>query len=203
MAARVRRFVRCAALGLIALTLGHRSAGQSVVTPQTLPPLPPAVSLPSDTAAVEDMVRFLEYRLQHDAAAQYRLVEQIGRLSAVNGVLYDRPLVLFYADHDLKPDEAFASATGKYAVRRDIYGADTVAWTALKAGKIAEAQSAIQEALRLETQDTRLLYHAGMIAQAVGDHAAAHHYFTRALTLNPEFDPLQARMARAALGRSQ
>jgi Tfp pilus assembly protein PilF len=42
-----------------------------------------------------------------------------------------------------------------------------------------------------------------MIAQAAGDHASARHYLTRALTLNPEFDPLQAPIARAALDRDQ
>jgi tetratricopeptide (TPR) repeat protein len=140
---------------------------------------------------------------EKDAAAQYLLVEQIGRLSTGNNVLYNRPLVLFYADHDLKPEEAYAGATREYAVRRDIYGADAVAWTALKAGKIGEAQSAIKEALRLGTQDARLLYHAGMIAQTAGDHVSARHYLTRALTLNPEFDPLQASIARTALDRDK
>ena len=78
-----------------------------------------------------------------------------------------------------------------------------MAWTALKAGKIAEAQAAIQEALRLETRDARLFYHAGMIADAAGDRARARMYLTRALTLSPEFDPLQATLARKALQRAK
>ncbi len=135
-----------------------------------------------------------------DAAAQYALVEQIGHLSALNGTLYNRQLALFYADHDLKSDEAYADAAGEYASRRDIYGADTVAWTALKAGKIPEAQQAIQEALRLGTRDARLYYHAGMISLGAGDTAAGRAYLQEALTLNPGFDPLQARLAARALG---
>jgi len=130
---------------------------------------------------------------------QYELVEKIAQLGTVNGLLFNRQLALFYADHDRKAEEAYSLATQEYAIRRDIYGADIVAWTALKTGKIAEAQAAIKEALRLETRDARLFYHAGMIADAAGDRARAQEYLTRALTLSPEFDPVQATRARKAL----
>ncbi|MDQ2920714.1 MAG: tetratricopeptide repeat protein [Acidobacteriota bacterium] len=134
-----------------------------------------------------------------DAASRYSLVEKIARLSELNGALYNRQVAVFYADHDLKPEEGYAKALREYGVRRDIYGADAVAWTALKAGKIAEAQSAIAEALRLGTKDARLFYHAGMIARAAGEKSAARDYLKRALALNPQFDPLQAPIARKAL----
>jgi tetratricopeptide (TPR) repeat protein len=137
------------------------------------------------------------------AAAQYELVEKIAQLGTVNGLLFNRQLALFYADHDRKAEEAYSLAIQEYAIRRDIYGADIVAWTALKAGKIAEAQAAIKEALRLETRDARLFYHAGMIADAAGDRDRAREYLTRALTLSPEFDPLQATLARKALKQAQ
>ncbi|HXG95411.1 MAG TPA: tetratricopeptide repeat protein [Blastocatellia bacterium] len=136
---------------------------------------------------------------EQDAAAQYALVEQIGKLSAANGVLYNRQLALFYADHDIKPDEAYNLAAKEYAARQDIYTADAVAWTALKAGKLEEAQSAIKEALRLGTQDAKLFYHAGMIAQAAGDKRSAKDYLARATKLNPQFDPLQAMSMKSAL----
>lgn len=134
-----------------------------------------------------------------DAASQYTLVEKIARLNELNGALYNRQVAVFYADHDLKPEEAYAKALREYGVRRDIYGADALAWTALKSGKIAEAQSTIKEALRLGTKDARLFYHTGMIAQAAGDKSGARDYLKRALTLNPQFDPLQAPIARKTL----
>lgn len=134
-----------------------------------------------------------------EAAAQYKLVEQIARLSETNGVLYNRQLALFYADHDLKPQEAYALALKEYETRRDIYGADAVAWTAFKAGKIEEAQAAMKEALRLGTRDARLFYHAGLIARAAGDKSTARNSLQQALKLNPQFDPLQASRARLAL----
>ncbi len=117
----------------------------------------------------------------------------------MNGALYSRQLALFYADHDLKAEEAYANAKREYAVRHDIYGADAVAWTALKAGKLVEAQAAMKEALRLGTRDAKLFYHAGMITRAVGDRASARDYLQHALRLNPQFDPLQVLIAKRAL----
>jgi tetratricopeptide (TPR) repeat protein len=133
---------------------------------------------------------------ESDAGKQYELVEQIGRLDALGGALYNRGLALFYADHDLKTEEAYRLAAKEYEARRDIYGADALAWTALKAGKIPEAQAAAKEALRLGTRDARLFYHAGMIAKAAGDTAAARKYLGRALALNPKFSFLQAEICR-------
>jgi tetratricopeptide (TPR) repeat protein len=140
---------------------------------------------------------------QKDAETQYELVELIGHLSKVNGVLYNRQVVMFYADHDMKTREAYIDAKGEYGIRRDILGADALAWTALKAGKIREAQAAMKAALRLGTRDPRLYYHAGMIARAAGQHDVARAYLRRALALNPVFDPLQATVARNALDREQ
>ena len=152
---------------------------------------------PSFVAALGDLYKISGR--EKEAKAQYDLVEHIARLSAMNGVLYNRQLALFYADHDVKAEEAYASAAKEYAVRRDIYGADAVAWTALKAGKPDEAQSAIKEALRLGTRDAKLFYHAGMISRAAGDFASARDYLERVLKLNPQFDPMQALNARHAL----
>ena len=131
-----------------------------------------------------------------DAAAQYALVKQIATLSALNGNLYNRQLALFDADHDRELEQAYALATSEYAARRDVYGADAVAWTALKAGKLPEAQAAMRDALHLGTRDARLFYHAGMIARAAGDPAGAHDQLDRALELSPGFDPMQAGVAR-------
>ena len=153
---------------------------------------------PSFVAALGDLYKLAGR--EKDAAAQYSLVEKIGRLNELNGTLYNRQLALFYADHDLKPDAAYTNASQEFTVRHDIYGADALAWTALKAGKITEAQTVIKEALRLGTRDARLFYHAGMIAQAAGDRGGAREYLKQALALNPQFDPMQATIAKRVLG---
>ncbi len=135
---------------------------------------------------------------QPEAAAQYAKILNAER-TAFHARLHNRQLVIFYADHDLRSAEAYRLALREYRLRRDIYGADALAWAALKAGKVSEAQAASDEALRLGTQDASLLYHAGMIARAAGKRRTAHAYLKRALTLNPQFDPLQAKYARQAL----
>ncbi len=153
---------------------------------------------PAFVAALGDLYRLAGR--EKDAAGQYELVEQIARIEAAGGEQYRRrQLAMFYADHDLKAEEVYASAVREYEVRRDIYGSDAVAWTALKAGKVTEAQAAMKDALRLGTRDAKLWYHAGMIARAAGEKEAAREYLKRALMLNPQFDPLQAGIAKKAL----
>jgi tetratricopeptide (TPR) repeat protein len=152
---------------------------------------------PSYVAALGDLYKLAER--DKDAKRQYALVEQIGRLSELSGTLYNRQLALFYADHDIKSEEAYQLASKEYAARKDIYGADAVAWTALKAGKITEAQAAMKDALRLGINDARLFYHAGMIEKALGNKAEAAEYLQKALKINPAFDALQSEKARAAL----
>ena len=152
---------------------------------------------PTFVAALGDLYKVADRN--KEAAAQYELVERIGQLSELNGALYNRQLALFYADHDIKSNRAYENASREYAVRKDIYGADALAWAALKNNKVAEAQGLISSALRLGTKDVRLFYHAGMIAKAAGDAKQAREYLQQALTLNPQFDPLQAAIARKAL----
>lgn len=154
---------------------------------------------PSFVAALGDLYK-LNGR-EKEAQAQYALVEQSGKLSQAKGNLYNRQLALFYADHDLKTTEAFALAKKEYEARRDVFGADALAWTAFKAGHLAEAQTASQEALRLGTKDARMLYHAALIAHAAGDLPTAVKQLKQALQLNPQFDPLQAAIARSALAK--
>ena len=156
---------------------------------------------PNYVAALGDLYKLAGR--EKDAGRQYELVEQIGKLSALNGALYNRQLALFYADHDTKTEEAYNLAAKEYETRKDIYGADALAWTALKAGKPNEANAAMKEALRLKTQDAKLFYHAGMIEKAQGNNGKAAEYLQKALKLNPMFDALQAEKARAALEESE
>jgi tetratricopeptide (TPR) repeat protein len=152
---------------------------------------------PGYVAALGDLYQLVGK--EKEAQAQYALVEQISKISISNGSLYNRQVALFYADHDLKAEEAYAQAKAEYETRRDIYGADALAWTALKAGKLAEAQAAIKEALKLNTRDAKLFYHSGMIAKAAGDLGKARDDLKRALALNPQFDALQSPKAKQAL----
>jgi len=134
-----------------------------------------------------------------DAAQQYALVRAMQQLSAANGMDTDLELALFEVDHGNDPQAALALARAAYTRRPSITAADTLAWALLKANEPTEARRYAEEALRLGTRDALMLYHAGMIAKAQGDHAAGHEYLTQALAINPHFSPLHALRARQAL----
>lgn len=110
-----------------------------------------------------------------------------------------RQLALFLADRDIRLGEALAIAERRYAVSKDIYTADIYAWSLYKNGRFAEAKKIIGQALRLNTNDARILYHAGMIDAALGDKTSSRKYLSAALKLNPAFDLIQARAAKAEL----
>lgn len=134
-----------------------------------------------------------------EAGQQYTLVDYIGRLNAVNRVVYNREMATFYADHDMKLDEALALARSELEVRKDIYGYDIVAWALYKSGKPGEALSPMTAALRLGTRDARLFFHAGMIHRSLGHNERAREFLSRALSINPHFHLLQAAVAERAL----
>lgn len=182
-------------------SLGRVHAAQEDLR-AAIPPYEEAVHRfpdPTFVAALGDLYHLAGR--EKDAQTQYALVEQIAHLSALNGSRYNRQLAIYYADHDRKPAEAYRDAVQEYRDRRDIYGADTLAWSALKAGALAEAERAMASALRLSTGDAKLYYHAGMIAAAGGHRTSSRAYLRRALELNPGFDPLQSVLARKALAQ--
>jgi tetratricopeptide (TPR) repeat protein len=104
-------------------------------------------------------------------------------------------LALFYATKDREHAEALRLIEAERATRGGIYLDDTYAWILYRMGKIAEARKVSDAALRLGTQDARLLYHAGAIRVAAGD-PDGHTLIEQALTLNPHFDWTGAAEAR-------
>lgn len=152
------------------------------------------IPLPDYAAALGDL-----YRLMGDpsaAARQYDLVEYIGRLNTLNRVLYNRELAYFYADHDDHLPRALELARQELEVRRDIYAYDVLAWALYKNGELAEARTAISEALKLGTRDARLFFHAGLIHLDLGEIESAKVYLRRALGTNPYFHVLHAELAQ-------
>ena len=170
---------------------------------------PAAVSFYEQAARVAPAIEYLAalgdlYRLtgrERDAVIRYDLVAQLGDHSRkIHGTPYDRHTALFLADHDLEAERAYHLARAEFENgRHDIYGADALAWTALKAGHLEEAHRAMENALRLGTRDARLCYHAGMIERAAGDLKKARSHLEQAVALNPAFDPLQSEIGRQTL----
>ncbi|GAC1500752.1 MAG: hypothetical protein NVS1B14_04840 [Vulcanimicrobiaceae bacterium] len=123
-------------------------------------------------------------------------IERIGNAYHVS----DRLLAVYYSEHGLRRDDALRIARREVRVRGDeIYAQDTLAWAAAMDGRWDESRRAIRKALRYDTEDARLQYHAGVIAQHFGDRAQAKQRLARALQLNAQFHPLYADDARVRL----
>ena len=140
---------------------------------------------------------------QAEARKQYALVEYIGLLGNINQVLHNRDLALFYADHDMKLVEALGLAQKELEVRHDVYTWDALAWALYKNGRLTEAAKASEKAMRFGTRDSLLLFHAGMIAERLGQREQARRELKEALQINPHFHLVYANAAQqrlAALG---
>ena len=133
------------------------------------------------------------------AKQDYALVEVEAKLAGDAAYVYDRTLVLYLANHGLDPARAVSLASAELATRKDVYGYDAYAWALFAAGRPSDADAAMATALAFGTKDAKLMYHAGMIAAALGDNGRARTDLQAALALDPTFDPLQAKQARDTL----
>jgi tetratricopeptide (TPR) repeat protein len=124
------------------------------------------------------------------AAQQDNLVRVIGQLQRAGGVDVDLEMALFEADHAKDPaalSAAVEAARATYARRPSVHAADVLAWTLYRAGRTGEALPYAREALRLDSKDPLMLFHAGAIAAAAGQPAEARGYLDAALAQNAHF----------------
>ncbi|TMG09358.1 MAG: hypothetical protein E6I02_01530, partial [Chloroflexi bacterium] len=124
----------------------------------------------------------------------------IDSLYKANGINTDLQMALFFADHDLKLDDAVTQARDVYLRQPgNIRAADVLSWALYKSRQYEEAMAYSQEALRLGTRDALMLFHAGMINDKLGNRGAAREYLSRALEINPGFSVLYADQAARSL----
>ncbi|HTD37085.1 MAG TPA: tetratricopeptide repeat protein [Candidatus Limnocylindrales bacterium] len=123
----------------------------------------------------------------------------IGAIARTANSVDDRALAVYFADHRIHAAEAVAIARRDVAARDDVFAEDTLAWALERAGRCTEARSAARKAVRANTQDARLQYHAGVIALECGDRSEGMKRLRAALASNPAFDPAGAEEARRLL----
>lgn len=96
--------------------------------------------------------------------------------------------------------DAVAAARGEWARRRHPDVADTLAWALHAAGRESEALGYAKRAVAGGARPAVYDYHLGLIQLGLGDRVAARAAFARALATNPYFSPVDAPVARRALG---
>lgn len=156
------------------------------------------VPYPETLGYEEDAERALGHVSQADRLADLiRTIERIGNAQRIS----DRLLAIYYSEHRINLDDAYRIARRELAVRDDIFTEDTLAWAAAMDGRWQEARAAERKALRFDTENSLLQYHAGIIALHFGQRDEAKRRLERALALNPSFHPTYADDARLALAR--
>ena len=134
-----------------------------------------------------------------EARQQADLVDVTAKLEEASNMKANRTLALVYANQDRNLPGALELAEADFEVRHDVYTYDALAWALYKNKRYAEARKASDQALKLGTPEAQFFYHAGMIANALGDRSAAKNELQKALAQNAGFDLHQAAIARQTL----
>lgn len=138
---------------------------------------------------------------QGDVAAAevyFQKVEALHTANRATGAHDHTAMAKFYADHDRHLDEALRLA-GEHPDTANVLEADVLAWVCFKTGDQPRAIATMKKALRQNTPDPELHFHAGMIAAKAGERSAAERHLQLALAMNPRFHPLHAPVAHATL----
>ena len=123
-------------------------------------------------------------------------IERIGNSYGVN----DRAVAIFESEHGVHLDDAVRIAKRDVAARDDLFAEDTLAWALAMNGKWEAARTHAERAVATGIEDSRIQFHAGVIALKTGHVTEARDRLTRALAVNPRFHPVYADQARSLLG---
>jgi len=132
-----------------------------------------------------DLAEALELAGRADEAkkafAEFEIKSLLESVRADNS---NRELIFYYADHAHQPAKALDVARSEYARRHDVFTLDAYAWALHVNGRDAEARKHIETAMAVGVRDARIFRHAGEIALAEGDQAAAGRYLRESAELN-------------------
>ncbi|MEP7324419.1 MAG: hypothetical protein ABI836_00600 [Gemmatimonadota bacterium] len=130
-----------------AIDYGQRAIAL-VPDPATLGLLGDALAAQGDSAGAEEYYHTMELVVVRQPGA------------------FHRAWSLFLLDHDRSLKTVLAKVQEEITQRKDIYGFDLLAWALYKNGRVVEARTAMQQALKLGTQDPQLFRHAQIIEAA-------------------------------------
>jgi tetratricopeptide (TPR) repeat protein len=94
-----------------------------------------------------------------------------------------RTLSLYLATRHYDAEHAVQLAQQELTNRRDVFTHDALAWALAAAGRAAEAQPQMDQALSEGTADARLYFHAGIIAALNNDDKEARRWLNEAAAI--------------------
>ena len=133
-----------------------------------------------------------------EAEHYYQTVDSLHTTHLKDGVHDHGFMAKFLADHDRNLIEALRMVE-EHKLTKNVQELDTLAWVYYKNKMMPQAIDAIKKALRLNSPDPEIHYHAGMIASAFGDIISAKKHLEQSLAMNPNFSLTQAPLAVAEL----
>ena len=158
-----------------------------------------SVPLPDYAAALYAL--YLQSGKPAEAKKQLDLIDVVDKLAQATGEKTNRNLAVIYADQGTHLDHALELVREELKVRQDVYTYDALGWVLFKSKQYADARKAAERAIQYGTPEPGFYYHAGMIALAEGRNPDAARLLSRALELNPKFDPVQAPIAETSIRR--
>ncbi len=139
-----------------------------------------------------------------DASKAFAEFEQKSLLESSRGDNSNRELIFYYADYAHQPAQALDVAQKEFARRHNVFTLDAYAWALHINGQDQEARKQIEQALTVGIRDAKLFRHAGEIALATGDRAAAEKYLRQSSELNTnESERANLVLARLSTTRTQ
>jgi tetratricopeptide (TPR) repeat protein len=122
-------------------------------------------------------------------------VERIGDTYGIN----DRAIAVYESEHGEHLDDAVRIARRDLAARDDLFAEDTLAWALAMDGRWTDARTHAEKAVATGIEDSRVQFHAGVIALKTDHLVEARDHLQRALAVNPQFHPMYADEARRLL----
>ncbi|MEQ8661827.1 MAG: tetratricopeptide repeat protein, partial [Gammaproteobacteria bacterium] len=156
-------------------------------------------------AAPHPEVRFEYARLLHaagrnaDAEREFARFVNDAEAESTASDNANRELVIYLLEHAQAPRAALEIAEREARRRADVRTLDVHAWALHHNGRSAEAWQTVSRALAVGVRDPVILFHAGLIAAAVGEDAPARQHLRDALAMAPWLD--HATAARRHLAR--
>lgn len=92
---------------------------------------------------------------------------------------------MFLADHNRRITDALDMTERNLELRQDIYSYDALAWALYRNGRFQEANTAMENAMRLGTQDATLFLHAAAIHAKLGNDDESRKLREAAERINP------------------